>query len=40
MIVNVWTVNEEPDILRMLDYGVDGIITDFPARTKALLSSV
>lgn len=40
LIVNVWTVNEEADILRMIDYGVDGIITDFPARTKALLSSI
>lgn len=38
LIVNVWTVNEETDIFRMIDYGVDGIITDFPARTKALLS--
>lgn len=38
LIVNVWTVNEEADILTMIDYGVDGIITDFPARTKALLS--
>lgn len=40
LIVNVWTVNEGPDILRMIDFGVDGIITDFPARTKTLLSSI
>lgn len=40
LIVNVWTVNEEADIYRMIDFGVDGIITDFPARTKALLTGV
>ncbi|MCP9198872.1 glycerophosphodiester phosphodiesterase [Gramella sp. GC03-9] len=30
--VNVWTVNEREDILRMLEFGVDGIISDFPNR--------
>lgn len=28
--VNVWTVNKVVDIRRMVDYGVDGIITDDP----------
>ncbi len=28
--VNVWTVNEAADLKRMLDLGVDGIITDRP----------
>ncbi|HPF90911.1 MAG TPA: glycerophosphodiester phosphodiesterase family protein [Flavobacteriales bacterium] len=28
----VWTVNEPADIRRMLDLGVDGIITDYPER--------
>ena len=27
-----WTVNQPDDILRMIDLGVDGIITDFPER--------
>ncbi|SHG11807.1 glycerophosphoryl diester phosphodiesterase [Salegentibacter echinorum] len=30
--VNVWTVNEPRDIQRMLEFGVDGIISDFPDR--------
>jgi glycerophosphoryl diester phosphodiesterase len=35
--VHVWTVNEEEDMQRMLDAGVDGIITDRPDRLMALL---
>ena len=34
--INVWTVNEEFDMLRMIDYGVDGIMTDYPLRLKEL----
>jgi len=30
--VNVWTVNEREDIKRMIDFGVDGIISDYPNR--------
>jgi len=30
--VNVWTVNEREDIRRMIDFGVDGIISDYPNR--------
>lgn len=30
--VNVWTVNEPADIARMKEFGVDGIISDFPDR--------
>lgn len=36
--VNVWTVNEETDMLRMIDLGVNAIITDHPDRLLAILS--
>jgi glycerophosphoryl diester phosphodiesterase len=34
--VNVWTVNEEYDMMRMIDYGVDGIMTDYPLKLREL----
>ena len=34
--VNVWTVNKEDDMLRMIDIGVDGIMTDYPVQLKEL----
>lgn len=34
--VNVWTVNEEYDMLKMIEHGVDGIMTDYPLRLKEL----
>ena len=34
--VDVWTVNRESDMLRMIDYGVDGIMTDYPLKLKEL----
>ena len=36
--VVVWTVNKPEDIERMLDWGVDGIITDYPDRAVAILT--
>jgi len=32
-----WTVNESADMRRLIGMGVDGIITDYPNRLRALL---
>lgn len=34
--VNIYTVNEESDMLRFIKAGVSGLFTDFPQRLKAL----
>ena len=36
--MHVWTVNEEAEMRSLLALGVDGIITDFPARLLKLLA--
>jgi glycerophosphoryl diester phosphodiesterase len=36
--LNVWTVNDEDDLRRMLDLGVAGIITNYPDRLVRLVS--
>ncbi|MCC9145278.1 MULTISPECIES: alkaline phosphatase [unclassified Arthrobacter] len=33
-----WTVNEVADMHRLIDLGVDGIITDYPTRLRAVLA--
>jgi glycerophosphoryl diester phosphodiesterase len=35
-----WTVNEQADIERLIELGVDGIITDYPDRVRAPLKPV
>ena len=32
-----WTVNTTADMARLMDLGVDGIITDYPARLRTLM---
>lgn len=36
MLIIPWTVNEEKEMLRLADMGVDGIITDYPDRALKL----
>ena len=38
LLVNVWTVNEIVDMDRMIAFGVDGIISDYPARVQNALA--
>ena len=38
MVINTYTVNEVADMARLLDYGVDGIITNRPDVLEALLA--
>lgn len=38
LIVCVWTVNEIDDIDRMIDFGVDAIVSDYPGRVQRRLA--
>ena len=38
LAVIAWTVNEPADMERVLDLGVDGIITDYPDRARSILA--
>jgi glycerophosphoryl diester phosphodiesterase len=33
-----WTVNQPADMARLVDWGVDGLITDYPDRARAVLA--
>ena len=35
--VHAWTINEISEMRRLLDLGVDGIVTDFPLRMRAFV---
>jgi glycerophosphoryl diester phosphodiesterase len=37
LLVHVYTINEPTEMRRLIDWGVDGIFTDYPDRMKALL---
>lgn len=38
--VNVWTINSENKIRKMIKYGVDGIITDCPDRVRSVMNKI
>ena len=35
-----WTVNEEPDLARLLNWKVDGLITDYPDKLRAIMKAL
>ena len=37
MEVHVWTINDEPEMERLIDLGVDGLMSDYPSRVRAVL---
>jgi glycerophosphoryl diester phosphodiesterase len=37
ILVHAWTINEPDEMTRLLELGVDGIVTDFPSRMVELL---
>jgi len=39
LAVNVWTVNDTADVLRLAGFGVDGLVTDVPDVTLAALTA-
>jgi len=36
--MHTWTINEEAEMRDLLELGIDGIITDFPARLLTIMA--
>ena len=36
--MHVWTIDDEAEMEHLLDLGVDGLVTNFPARMRGLLT--
>jgi glycerophosphoryl diester phosphodiesterase len=39
LVVLPWTVNDRVDVERLIDWGVDGLITDYPNRLREILAA-
>ena len=39
IFVHVWTINEIGEMRRLLEIGVDGLVTDFPGRMRSLIAA-
>jgi glycerophosphoryl diester phosphodiesterase len=37
MSIQVWTVNDRTSMYRLIDAGVDGIVTDYPDKLREVL---
>jgi glycerophosphoryl diester phosphodiesterase len=37
--VTVWTVNEPAEMARLIEMGVDGIVTDYPDRLRVVMET-
>jgi glycerophosphoryl diester phosphodiesterase len=37
IVVHVWTINEIDEMESLLDLGVDGLVTDHPARLRTVI---